>query len=83
MFYNSLVRPCTQEERKAEGSPDSVEHCQLAQELEADDETGELLALVKEALKYEELYAEGKVNEITVDKHWPLDSFYHRVYFEE
>ena len=41
----------------------------------ADDETGELLALVKEALKYEELYAAGKVNEITVDKHWPLDSF--------
>ena len=41
----------------------------------ADDETGELLALVKGALKYEELYAAGKVNEITVDKHWPLDSF--------
>lgn len=41
----------------------------------ADDETGELLALVKEALKYDELDATGKVNEITVDKHWPLDSF--------
>ena len=41
----------------------------------ADDETGELLALVKEALKYDELDAAGKVNEITVDKHWPLDSF--------
>ena len=40
LFYNSLVRPCTQEEGKAEGSPDSVEHCQLAQELEADDEQG-------------------------------------------
>ena len=49
----------------------------------ADDETGELLALVKEVLKYDELDAAGKVNEITVDKHWPLDSFYHRVYFEE
>ena len=49
----------------------------------ADDETDELLALVKEALKYDELDATGKVNEITVDKHWPLDSFYHRVYFEE
>ena len=41
----------------------------------ADDETGELLALVKEALKYDELDATGKVNEITVDKHWPLESF--------
>ena len=41
----------------------------------ADDETGELLSLVKGALKYEELDAAGKVNEITVDKHWPLDSF--------
>ena len=41
----------------------------------ADDATGELLALVKGALKYDELDAAGKVNEITVDKHWPLDSF--------
>ena len=41
----------------------------------ADDETGELLAFVKEALKYDELVAAGKVNEITVNKHWPLDSF--------
>lgn len=41
----------------------------------ADDETGELLSLVKGALKYEELDAAGKVNEITVDKHWPLESF--------
>ena len=41
----------------------------------ADDETGELLALVKEALIYDELDAAGKVNEITVDKHWPLDNF--------
>lgn len=41
----------------------------------ADDETGDLLASVKEALKYDELEAAGKVNEITVDKHWPLDSF--------
>ena len=40
----------------------------------ADDETGELLALVKEALKYDELAAAGKVNEITVDEQWPLGS---------
>ena len=41
----------------------------------ADDETGELLASVKEALKYEELVAAEKVNEIIVDEHWPLNSF--------
>ena len=35
----------------------------------ADDETGELLASVKEALKYEELVAAEKVNEIIVDEH--------------
>ena len=40
----------------------------------ADDETGELLASVKEALKYEELVAVEKVNEIIVDEHWPLNS---------
>ena len=40
----------------------------------ADDETGELLASVKEALKYEELVAAEKVNEIIVDEHWPLNS---------
>lgn len=32
----------------------------------ADDETGELLALVKEALKYDEMDAAGKVNDKTV-----------------
>lgn len=41
----------------------------------ADDETGELLALVKEALKYDELDAAGKVNEIAINKSWPLNSF--------
>ena len=41
----------------------------------ADDETGELLASVKEALKYEELVASEKVNEIIVDEQWPLNSF--------
>lgn len=41
----------------------------------ADDETGEMLTLVKEALKYDELAAAGKVNEITLDEHWPLGSF--------
>ena len=41
----------------------------------ADDESGELLASVKEALKYDELDASGKVNEITVDKDWPLNNF--------
>ena len=41
----------------------------------ANDETGELLTLVKEALKYDELDAAQKVNEITVDEHWPLNSF--------
>lgn len=40
----------------------------------ADDETGELLTSVKEALKYEELVAAEKVNEIIVDGHWPLNS---------
>lgn len=40
----------------------------------ADDETGELLTSVKEALKYEELVAAEKVNEIIVDEHWPLNS---------
>jgi hypothetical protein len=40
----------------------------------ADDETGELLTIVKEALKYDELDAAEKVNEITVDEHWPLNS---------
>ena len=40
-----------------------------------DDETGEMLASVKEALKYEELVAAEKVNEIIVDEHWPLNSF--------
>ena len=41
----------------------------------ADDETSELLTLVKETLKYDELEVAGKVNEITVDEHWPLNSF--------
>ena len=41
----------------------------------ADDKNGELLASVKEALKYEELVAAEKVNEIIVDKHWPLNNF--------
>ena len=41
----------------------------------ADDETGELLAAVKEALNYEELVAAEKVNEIIVDEHWPLNNF--------
>ena len=41
----------------------------------ADDKTGELLASVKEALKYDELDAAGKINEITVDNSWPLNSF--------
>lgn len=40
----------------------------------ADDETGELLTSVKEVLKYEELVAAEKVNEIIVDEHWPLNS---------
>lgn len=40
----------------------------------ADDETGEMLTLVKEALKYDELAAAGKVNEIIVDEQWPLGS---------
>ena len=40
----------------------------------ADDETGELLASVKEALKYEELVAAEKVNGIIVEEHWPLNS---------
>lgn len=40
-----------------------------------DDETGELLASVKEALKYKELVEAEKVNEIIVDKHWPLNNF--------
>lgn len=41
----------------------------------ADDKTGELLAFVKKAFEYDELEALGKINEITVDKSWPLDSF--------
>lgn len=41
----------------------------------ADDETGALLDFVKKGLKYNELDALGKTNEITVDKSWPLDSF--------
>ena len=41
----------------------------------ADDETGELLTSVKEALKDEELVAAEKVNEIIVDEHWPLNRF--------
>ena len=41
----------------------------------ADDETGELLASVKEALKYKELVEAEKVNEIIVDEHWPLNNF--------
>lgn len=41
----------------------------------ADDKTGELLASVKEALKYDELDAAGKINEIAIDKSWPLNSF--------
>ena len=40
----------------------------------ADDETGEMLAFVKEALKYDELVAAGKVNEITIDEDWPLSN---------
>ena len=40
-----------------------------------DDETGELLASVKEALKYKELVEAEKVNEIIVDEHWPLNNF--------
>ena len=40
----------------------------------ADDKTGELLASVKEALKYEELVEAEKVNEIIVDEHWPLNN---------
>ena len=41
----------------------------------ADDKTGELLASVKEALKYDELDAAGKINEIAIDQSWPLNSF--------
>lgn len=41
----------------------------------ADDKTGELLASVKEALKYDELDAAERINEITIDKSWPLNSF--------
>ena len=41
----------------------------------ADDATGELLASVKEALKYEELVEAEKVNEIIVNEHWPLNNF--------
>jgi hypothetical protein len=40
----------------------------------ADDETGEILTAVKEALKYDELVAAGKVNEITIDEDWPLSN---------
>ena len=40
-----------------------------------DDETGKLLASVKEALKYKELVEAEKVNEIIVDEHWPLNNF--------
>ena len=40
-----------------------------------DDETGELLASVKAALKYNELVEAEKVNEIIVDEHWPLNNF--------
>ena len=41
----------------------------------ADDGTGELLSSVKEALGYEALDAAGKINEITIDQSWPLNSF--------
>lgn len=41
----------------------------------ADDKTGELLASVKDALKYDELDAAGKISEITIDQNWPLNSF--------
>ena len=41
----------------------------------ADDETGEILEFVKERLDFDELKKAGKINEIIVDKDWPLDSF--------
>lgn len=61
---------------KLDCDPENKDYCWIRRGIiVADDETGELLAFVKEALKYDELDAAGKVNEITVDKHWPLDSF--------
>ena len=39
-----------------------------------DDETGELLTLVKEALNYDELDAAKKINEIIVDENWPQNN---------
>lgn len=41
----------------------------------ADDQSGDKLAFVKEHLGFDELKEAGRVNEITVDKSWPLNSF--------
>ena len=54
---------------------DNISGCPRRGLIVADDETGELLTSVKEALKYEELVAAEKVNEIIVDEHWPLNNF--------
>ena len=59
---------------KNDCDPDDYDHWNRRGIIVADDETGEMLTLVKEALKYDELAAAGKVNEITVDEHWPLGS---------
>ena len=59
---------------KNDCDPDDYDHWNRRGIIVADDETGEMLTLVKEALKYDELAAAGKVNEITVDEQWPLGS---------
>lgn len=41
----------------------------------AEDETGDKLAFVKEHIGFEELKKAGKINEITIDQSWPLNSF--------
>ena len=38
-----------------------------------DENNGILLSAIEGALKYDELIASGKVNEITIDKSWPLN----------
>ena len=59
---------------KNDCDPDDYDHWNRRGIIVADDETGQMLTLVKEALKYDELAAAGKVNEITVDEQWPLGS---------
>lgn len=67
--YDHIMHDCT-----SESGPWCGEIGHNKGWLLAGDEAGELLAEIKEHLKYDELKTAGKVCELTVDEIWPLDT---------